>query len=50
MEGHGRKYIIGGNWKCNGSVQQVKDLISNVLNKLTFNADKLEVVVAPISI
>ena len=30
---HKRKPIIGGNWKCNGTVQSVKDLVQNVLNK-----------------
>jgi triosephosphate isomerase len=52
MEGQDRtkKYIVGGNWKCNGSVQSVKDLVSNVLNKLQFSEDKAEVFVAPVSI
>ena len=45
-----RKMIIGGNWKCNGTVQSTKDLVNEVLNKATFSDDKLEVVVAPISI
>lgn len=45
-----RKYIIGGNWKCNGTLQSVKDLIKDVLNKAQFDQSKLEVVVAPISI
>ena len=50
MEGVQRQFIIGGNWKCNGTVQSVKDLVKDVLNKAEFSADKLEVVVAPISI
>ena len=45
-----RKYIIGGNWKCNGTLQSIKDLVSDVLNKGTFDQSKLEVVVCPISI
>ena len=45
-----RKYIIGGNWKCNGTVQSIKDLVGDVLNKAEFSADRVEVVVAPISI
>ena len=45
-----RKAIIGGNWKCNGSVQSVKDLVNNVLNKAEFDQSKVEVVVAPISL
>ena len=45
-----RKYIIGGNWKCNGTLQSVKDLIKDVLNKSEFDQARLEVVVAPVSI
>ena len=45
-----RKMIIGGNWKCNGTLQSIKDLVSDVLNKGTFDQAKLEVVVCPISI
>ena len=45
-----RKYIIGGNWKCNGTLQSVKDLIKDVLNKAEFDQGRLEVVVAPVSI
>lgn len=45
----GRKYIIGGNWKCNGTIQSVNDLINNVLNKATFDQSQVEVVVAPVS-
>jgi len=40
-----RKFFVGGNWKCNGSVQQVNDLIS-ILNQSTLTTDT-EVVVCP---
>merc|ERR1712153_14567 len=50
MEAVQRKYIIGGNWKCNGTVQSIKDLVGDVLNKAEFDSNRLEVVVAPISI
>ena len=50
MEAPQRKMIIGGNWKCNGTLQSVKELVGNVLNKAEFDSTKLEVVVAPISI
>lgn len=40
-----RKFFVGGNWKCNGSVQQVNDLIS-MLNQSTLSTDT-EVVVCP---
>ena len=45
-----RKMFIGGNWKCNGTVQSVKDLVNDVLNKATFSDDKLDVIVAPIAL
>ena len=45
-----RKMIIGGNWKCNGTIQSVKDLVNNVLNQAEYDSNKVEVIVAPISI
>jgi len=45
-----RKYIIGGNWKCNGTLQSSSDLIKDVLNKAEFDESRVEVVVAPVSI
>jgi len=50
MDGAQRKYVIGGNWKCNGTIQSVKELVGNVLNRAQFDQDRLEVFVAPISI
>ena len=44
-----RKYIVGGNWKCNGSVSTVISL-AEMLNGLTISKDNIEVVVAPISL
>mmetsp|Transcript_16151 Transcript_16151/g.22998 ORF Transcript_16151/g.22998 Transcript_16151/m.22998 type:complete len:616 (+) Transcript_16151:53-1900(+) len=40
-----RKFFVGGNWKCNGSVGQVNDLVS-MLNQSTMSTDT-EVVVCP---
>ena len=45
-----RKCIVGGNWKCNGTVQSIKSLVSDVLNQAAFDGSKVDVVVAPISI
>jgi triosephosphate isomerase (TIM) len=44
-----RKPIIGGNWKCNGSVAFVKDHC-NVLNAIDYDHAAVDVVVAPISL
>lgn len=42
-----RKLLVGGNWKCNGTVAFAKDFPKQVLNNLKFNPAKVEVVVAP---
>jgi triosephosphate isomerase len=42
-----RKFLIGGNWKQNGSMGFAKDFTNNVLNNLKFSSAKTEVVVAP---
>ncbi|KAI9202075.1 Triosephosphate isomerase-domain-containing protein [Polychytrium aggregatum] len=44
-----RKFLIGGNWKMNGSVEQCMALAAE-LNSNEWNADRLEIVVAPPSI
>jgi len=40
-----RKFFVGGNWKCNGTVGQSKELVS-MLNQSTLSTDT-EVVVCP---
>lgn len=45
-----RKMIIGGNWKCNGSVASMKALVDGTMNNLKYNNSNVEVVLAPISI
>ena len=45
-----RKYIIGGNWKCNGTLSSINTLVNDTLNKAEFDTGKVEVVVAPVSI
>ena len=42
--------LVGGNWKCNGTVQSIKDLVNDVLNKAEYDTSKMDVLVAPISI
>lgn len=42
-----RKLLVGGNWKCNGSVDFSRSFPSSVLKTLSFNQNKVEVVVAP---
>ena len=42
-----RKLLVGGNWKCNGSVEFSRSFPNKVLKTLNFNQERLEVVVAP---
>ena len=32
-----RKFFVGGNWKCNNTLNGSRDLVKNVYNKLAFN-------------
>jgi len=43
-----RRLFIGGNWKCNNTLAQTKELVEGTLNKIKFDQNKVEVVVAPI--
>merc|ERR1712087_172979 len=45
-----RKYIVGGNWKSNGTIEFVRDMCSKTLNTMKFDQDKVEVVITPVSI
>lgn len=42
-----RKFYVGGNWKSNGTLKFVKEHIDAVVNKLVFDPEKVEVMVAP---
>jgi len=42
-----RKYLVGGNWKCNGNLAFAKSFPAEVLNNLKFDPSKVDVVVAP---
>jgi triosephosphate isomerase len=42
-----RKLLVGGNWKQNGTLKFAHDFPANILNKIAFNTQKVEVVVAP---
>ena len=44
-----RKYIIGGNWKSNGTVEFVRKTC-DALNSYKFARDEIDVLVCPISI
>jgi len=43
-----RKLFIGGNWKCNNTLAQTKELVEKVVNPLKFDENKTEVVISPV--
>ncbi|XP_073151405.1 triosephosphate isomerase, cytosolic isoform X1 [Henckelia pumila] len=43
----GRKFIVGGNWKCNGSTEEVKKIVSTLNAAEVPSEDVVEVVVSP---
>ena len=42
-----RRLLVGGNWKCNGTTEFARTFPTNVLKSMSFNSNKVEVVVAP---
>lgn len=36
-----RKYFVGGNWKSNGTLASVKELVEGTLNKAEYNKDRV---------
>jgi triosephosphate isomerase len=42
-----RKYLVGGNWKCNGTLEFARKFPTEVLKPLVFDTSRVEVVVAP---
>ncbi|KAH7481926.1 hypothetical protein PRIC1_009607 [Phytophthora ramorum] len=44
-----RKFLIGGNWKCNGTRSSVRELVT-ILNKTAVDPSQVDVVVAPPSL
>ena len=43
----GRKFFVGGNWKCNGTVEEVKKIVSTLNAAEIPSEDVVEVVVSP---
>jgi triosephosphate isomerase len=43
----GRKLFVGGNWKSNGVVSSVTNLVNNYLNPARIDFNKVDVVVSP---
>ncbi|XP_020114053.1 triosephosphate isomerase, cytosolic-like [Ananas comosus] len=43
----GRKFFVGGNWKCNGTADEVKKIVSTLNEAEVPSEDVVEVVVSP---
>ncbi|XP_026658943.2 triosephosphate isomerase, cytosolic-like isoform X2 [Phoenix dactylifera] len=43
----GRKFFVGGNWKCNGTSEEVKKIISTLNDGQVPASDVVEVVISP---
>ncbi|KAJ6799260.1 triosephosphate isomerase, cytosolic-like isoform X1 [Iris pallida] len=43
----GRKFFVGGNWKCNGTVGEIKKIVSTLNDAKVPSQDVVEVVVSP---
>lgn len=50
MNTNQRKIFIGGNWKSNNTLAETRNLVSNVINKITFNTERVEVLICPSTI
>ncbi|KAJ6987108.1 triosephosphate isomerase, cytosolic [Populus alba] len=42
-----RKFFVGGNWKCNGTSEEVKKIVSTLNDSQVPSSDVVEVVVSP---
>lgn len=44
------KFLIGGNWKSNNTLQESIALVNNTINNLKYDPSKVDVVIAPINL
>ena len=42
-----RRYFIAANWKSNGTVHFVKDIITNMINDFQYDPKKLDLMLLP---
>ena len=42
-----RKYVVVANWKCNGTTSFTRDIVTNLINDLKYQTDKLDLIVLP---
>ena len=42
-----RKYCVVANWKCNGTTDFVRDIVTNLINDLEYDTSRLDFMVLP---
>jgi len=42
-----RKFCVVANWKCNGTTDFVRDIVTNLINELEYDTNILDFVVLP---
>ena len=42
--------LVGGNWKCNLKLAEVKSLVADVYNKMEFDSSRCDVFCAPVAL
>jgi|TARA_B110000285_G_C14937843_1_gene520489 triosephosphate isomerase len=42
-----RKYCVVANWKCNGTTDFVRDIVTNLINDIEYDQNKLDFIVLP---
>ena len=40
-----RKYFVGGNWKCNGTMKFVHEMIETTLNKMDYTKETTGIII-----
>lgn len=41
MSNRKRRYWLGCNWKCNGSIEFIKDSVKNMINDVKYSQDHM---------
>ena len=42
-----RKYCVVANWKCNGTTDFVREIVTNLINDIEYDENKLDMIVLP---
>jgi triosephosphate isomerase len=42
-----RKYFVGANWKCNGTISFAKEIVNHLINDVEYDKSKMDLMVLP---